>query len=89
MIFQVYFTEKAKLQLKKLPKEVQKRMISVLKRIVIKPHRYVRKVRSTDFFRVRIGEYRAIIDIDNKKFTILVIFIGNKKNIYKEINKPK
>ncbi len=86
-MFSIVFTKKAEIQLKKLPKNIQIRILSVLKRIIIKPHRYVRRVVGTNFFRVRVGDYRAIIDINEKELIILVIVIGNRKNIYKEVNK--
>jgi mRNA interferase RelE/StbE len=82
-IFNIVFTKKAEDQLKKLPKNIQIRVISVLKRISINPHNYVRRVVGTNFFRVRIGDYRAIIDINEKEITILVLFVAHRKNIYK------
>ncbi|MDL2319157.1 type II toxin-antitoxin system RelE/ParE family toxin [Eubacteriales bacterium OttesenSCG-928-A19] len=35
-------------------------------------------------WRYRIGDYRLICDIQDKKVLILVLEIGNRKDIYKE-----
>ncbi len=81
-IFNVIFSKKADLQFKKLPKNIQIRIISVFKRIIINPHKYVRRVIGTNFFRVRIGDYRAVVDINTKDRNIIILFIGHRKNIY-------
>ena len=82
-MFRVIFTKKAEVQLHKLPKDIQRRVLSVLKRIIIKPHRYVRRIVGTQLFRVRIGEYRVIIDINEKNLIVLVLFIAHRKKVYK------
>jgi mRNA interferase RelE/StbE len=35
-------------------------------------------------YKLRVGDYRVIIDIDNKKLTILVLKAGHRKNIYND-----
>lgn len=84
-MFHVVFARKAERQLKKLPKNIQKRVLSVLKRITIKPHRYVRTIVETNLVRVRVGDYRVIIDINNKELIILVLFVARRKKIYKNL----
>ena len=37
-----------------------------------------------DFFRLRIGKYRAIFKINKDVITILVLDIGNRGDIYKK-----
>jgi len=34
---------------------------------------------------LRVGDYRVIMDIDNNKFTILVLNAGHRKNIYQKV----
>lgn len=36
-----------------------------------------------DYWRYRIGQYRILVDINEKKLIILVISVGHRKNIYK------
>ena len=82
-MFNIFFTNEAKKFLKKLNKEDKTRIISALERSRVRPHAHVIKLISSPYFRLRIGKYRAILDINNGKLTIIVIEIGHRKKIYK------
>ncbi len=83
MIFNLFFTNEAKKFLKKLDKQDKIRIISTLERCRVRPHAYVKKLVSSPYFRLRVGNYRAIIDIRAGKLLIIVLEIGRRKNIYK------
>lgn len=82
-MYDVLFTDKALKQLKKLEEEIQKRMISVLERIKIRPEHYVTKLVGDTGYKLRVGDYRIIVDIDCGKFVILILKIGHRKSVYK------
>ncbi len=82
MTYEIIFSDKALRQLKKLEKIVQGRIIAVLERIRIRPEAYVTKLVGDPGYKLRVGDYRVIMDIDNKKLTILVLKVGHRKNIY-------
>ena len=42
-----------------------------------------KKLKGTEFYRIRIGDYRVIYKIEDDILLILVIRIGHRKNIYK------
>jgi len=42
-----------------------------------------KKLRGTEFYRIRIGDYRVIYKIEDDVLLILVIRIGHRKDIYK------
>lgn len=83
-MFSVEFTNISEKQFDKLPKEIQIRSVNVLERIKIRPFHFVKRKEGIPYFIMRIGEYRAILDIhiDNKR--IIVLEIGSRKNIYKK-----
>ena len=83
MSYEIFFTDKAKKQLVKLEKNDQERIIKSLERIRIRPESYVTKLVGDPGYRLRVGDYRVIIDIDKEQLLILVIKIGHRKNIYK------
>jgi len=82
MTYEVVFTESARRDFLRLEKETQKRIVSALERIRIRPERYVRKLVGSTGFRLRVGDYRIIMDIDQAKLIVLVIKIGHRKSIY-------
>jgi len=82
-MYGVIFTETSKKQLKKLEKIIQIRIIKVLERIRIRPESYITNLVGDPGYKLRIGNYRIILDIEKDKLLILVIKIGHRKNIYK------
>jgi mRNA interferase RelE/StbE len=42
-----------------------------------------KKLTGKEAWRIRIGDYRVIYEIENKQLMILVIEIGHRKEIYK------
>ena len=82
-MYEVIFSNKAKKQLFKLEKNVQERIIATLERIRIRPETYITKLVGDPGYKLRVGNYRVIIDIDNYNLLILVIKVGHRKEIYK------
>ena len=85
MTYEIIFSDKALIQLKKLEHKIQERIIIGLERIRIRPETYVTKLVGDPGYRLRVGDYRVIIDIDKEKLHILVIKIGHRKNIYQKL----
>lgn len=82
MIYEIIFSDNALRQLKKLEKNIQIRIIAVLERVRIRPETYVSKLVGEPGYKLRVGDYRVIMDIDNKKLIILVLKAGHRKKIY-------
>ncbi len=81
-MYAVEFTKTAEKQLDKLPKEIQIRITGVLERIKFRPFHFTKRKEGTPYFIMRIGEYRAILDIRINFNKISVMEIGHRKNIY-------
>ncbi len=82
-MYSVEFSKKAEEQLSKFPREMQSRITDVLERIKIRPYHFVKKLTGTPHFRLRVGKYRIIMDIQTDKLIIYVIEMGLRGNIYK------
>lgn len=81
-MYEIEFSETAEKQLYKLERDTQVRIISTLERIRIKPYPHVKKLVGSDYFRLRVGDYRVILDIKESKLLIFIIEVGHRKNIY-------
>ena len=82
MTYQVIFSDLALKQLRKLDREIGQRIISALERIRIRPDAYVKKLVGDEGYRIRVGNYRVILDLDKEKLIILVLRIGHRRNVY-------
>ena len=45
------------------------------------------KLKYSDFWRLRIGDYRAIYEIDYNNGQVIVLFIGHRKDVYDDFSK--
>ena len=83
MTYEILFSDKAFKQLKKLDRPVQERIIATLERIRIRPEAHVTRLVGDPGYRLRIADYRVILDIDKERLLILVLKVGHRKRIYK------
>ena len=82
MTYEILFSDKALKQLKNMERDVQERIIAAMERVRIKPEKYVTKLVGDPGYKLRVGDYRIMMDIDSKKLQVLVLKIGHRKNIY-------
>jgi len=47
-----------------------------------RPYGY-RKLENSNFYRIRIGDYRVIYQINDKDLSILIVRIGHRREIYR------
>ncbi|MES2997968.1 MAG: type II toxin-antitoxin system RelE/ParE family toxin [Pseudomonadota bacterium] len=87
MVWTIEVTNSAVKQIKKLDKNTKIRIVSFLKKIekIDTPRSQGKVLRGKqgELWRYRIGDYRIICKIEDKKVTVLVIAIGHRKEIYK------
>ena len=82
-MYSIIYSPLARRQIEKLESHIQKRILAVLERIRIRPERFVRKLVGDPGYRLRVGGYRVIMDIEHDRLLILVIKVGHRKHIYK------
>ena len=84
MTYKVLFSDLALKQLRKLDREMRQRIITTIERIRIRPDTYIRKLIGDEGYRLRVGNYRVILDIDKEQLVILILRIGHRRNVYEE-----
>ncbi|MFQ6137107.1 MAG: type II toxin-antitoxin system RelE/ParE family toxin [Candidatus Hydrothermarchaeales archaeon] len=70
-------------ELRKLPRDVALRLVKKVDSLKDDPRRYLDKLRGDPGFKLRVGDYRALIDIEEKEKIIAVRVVGHRKDIYK------
>jgi mRNA interferase RelE/StbE len=82
-MYDILFYKSAKDKLKKLPLDIQKRIVKVLERIRIRPFSFVERKVGTPYYKLRVGDYRLVLDVKQKELIILVIDLGHRSTVYK------
>ena len=81
-MFQIELTETAKDFLKKLQKKDMGIILNKIYSIRENPYRFLKRLQGEKLWRLRIGDYRAKVDVIVSINKIIVIRIGHRKNIY-------
>ena len=85
LTYDVKIKPKALKQLKKLPKEITERILKKVVFIKDTPQSFMKKLESKNIWRLRVGDYRVLIDIYEDKRLIEIIKVGHRKEIYENI----
>ena len=83
-MFTIELTETARRFLKKLNKNDAEVIVQKIYSIRDNPFRYLKRLQGEKLWRLRIGDYRAIVDIIISMNKIIVIRIGLRKNVYEK-----
>ncbi len=86
MSFKVFLHPKSARSLSKLDKATKKRMESKLRELESHPERG-KLLRYSDFWILRIGDHRAVYEIDEERNRVVVLFIGHRENVYDDFSK--
>ncbi len=81
-MYEIIFDKKALEQLNKFEKNIKERIWNKLQLCKENPFRFLEALIEIEGFKLRVGDYRVIIDIDYKNKMLKVIKVGHRRNIY-------
>lgn len=84
-MYEVIFDEKVLEFLEKLEKKERKRIFGRIASTKMNPFHYFERLTGRNEFKLRVGDYRVIADIDETTKKISVLAMGHRKKIYKKI----
>ena len=75
----------AERQLRKLPRSDQIRVVRTIQALSIDPRPPgCRKLAGyDDIYRVRVGRYRVLYEIEDRRLVIIVLKLGDRKDVYR------
>ena len=71
--------------LNKCVKSLSERIKKKLMLLKENPFRYLEHYEGRDFYKLRIGDYRALIDVDTSRKIIFIRVLDHRNKIYKRI----
>jgi mRNA interferase RelE/StbE len=82
MAFEIIWSEPAIRQLKKLDRTIARRIFNKVGELADNPHRFVQRLANSPYYRLRVGDYRVILDIQETLLRILILKGGHRGSIY-------
>ena len=87
MAHAIVFKPAALRDLRKLPEEVRRRVAARIDTLASdpRPHGAEALQGEPDLYRIRIGEYRIIYQLEMKALVVLVVRIGHRREVYRTV----
>ena len=85
MSYKVEILKRAAKRLAKLPSKDYQKIKNAIRDLAInpRPQGYLKLKGSTDKYRIRVGNYRVIYEIFDRKLIVTVVDLGHRKDIYR------
>ncbi len=84
MTWQVIWSEKSVKQLEKIDKKNAQIIYDTVSGCTQDPFKSVTRLINSPFYRLRVGNYRVILDLQQGKVIIFVIEVDHRGRIYKK-----
>lgn len=82
--YEIEFTTSAKKELKKLSPQIRLSIVRAIYKLQLNPiEGKVRPMVGTKSWRLRVGEYRVVYDILDKRLLVLIIRVRHRKDAYR------
>lgn len=88
MAYSIEFTPAAERQLTALPKPIQAQIVRRIETLHNNPRPDgVKKLKDADglYYRVRQGDYRILYTVHDKKLTIIIVKVADRKEVYRRL----
>ena len=82
MAWNVLWSSRSIRQLKKLDKKQARKIRDAVLEITDNPFVAVRKLSDSAFFRMRVGNYRIIMDLQQGTMIIFVVEVDHRRRVY-------
>ncbi len=85
-MYRIVFTKQAARSLQKMPREVTNLVREKLHQIALDPfasHTAVTKLQNREGYRMRVGDWRVIYDVQKEKVVILVLKVASRGEVYR------
>jgi len=83
MAYEIEWMPKAALTMADLDKETKIRIIKKVEELKLAPYHFAERLTNSNCWKLRIGDYRVIMDIIEEKRLVQILMVGHRKNIYK------
>jgi mRNA interferase RelE/StbE len=87
VVFAVLLHLKAAKELERIEAHARSRVKERLRDLKDNPEKAGKALKPSDFFSLRIGDYRAIYEINRNQNQVIVLFIGHRKKVYSDFSR--
>ena len=82
MSFVIRWSQQAERFVAKLPNDIARRIVNKVNSIKESPFHFLKHHEGADFYKLRVGDYRVLVDVDTAEKVVYVRVLGHRRNIY-------
>ncbi len=71
--------------LNEIDSENRKRIIKKVGSIVDDPYHFVDRLSGLPYFKLRVGDYRIVIDVKDRE--LVIVLVGHRSKVYQELKR--
>jgi mRNA interferase RelE/StbE len=84
--YAIEIVQKAEKEYLKLPQSVKRRIQELILSLEEEPRPFVtKKLRETEYYRARSGDFRIVYSIDDKARLVKILSIRHRKEVYRSL----
>jgi mRNA interferase RelE/StbE len=84
MTWTLVWTDEARRDLARLDRTVARRILSKLEAAAKDPHRYLKRLKGADDYRLRVGDYRALVLLASGDQRVIVQTVKHRSTVYRD-----
>ena len=87
MSYTVIVRKSVKKDVKNVPAKILQEIYRIIEQLSENPRcESVKKLKGSDnLYRIRVGDYRVIFEIDDEEKTVLIVYIRHRKEAYRRL----
>jgi mRNA interferase RelE/StbE len=90
MSYKVILARSAEKELARLPNKTQEKIIAHIYQLELNPRTHgVEKLAMVEGYKLRVGNYRIIFEIDDASRKVRVVMIDDRKQVYKKLRRKR
>lgn len=83
-IYEISYARGVKKDFRKIHKKQHGRIVAAIRKLAVNPRpEDARKLVGLPSFRIRVGDYRVIYNIDDEIVTVLVVKVAHRREVYR------
>ena len=85
--YRVEFSQRAYRQFAKVPREMQRRLAPHIDALAAdpRPAHARRLVTDEELYRLRVGTYRIVYAVEDEEVLVLVVRVGHRRDVYRDL----
>lgn len=87
MNYTVLLHPKAARSIDEIGEPMRRRIKERLRELKVDPEKKGSRLRHTEFWRLRIGDCRAIYEIKREKAQVIVLYVGHRRDVYDDFSR--